>query len=199
MSTPVGPSESFGQQMRKLREQQGLTQQQLADRLAGLGYSMSRSTVAKVESSVQERGVTLADVLAVAAVLNASPTWLVVPDIDDADMAVTPQLVASAWRVRGWLYGRGPVTDDADVSDFLRKRPHAEQVSALVESHPAVVAVNNLVVALRRAVIRTEGVTPDVLVKDIRTYGDEATGYVELMLRSLTREADERADDQDDE
>jgi len=60
----------FGEQIRYLRNQAGLSQEQLAAKLQLVGHDMSRSALAKIESGL--RHVYLEDIHAFKQALNVS-------------------------------------------------------------------------------------------------------------------------------
>lgn len=59
---------SIGENLRKLREQSGLSQEQLVIRLHLLGSNMSRSTYSKIETGV--RNIRISDFLALKQVFG---------------------------------------------------------------------------------------------------------------------------------
>ena len=72
---PLRPAESdaiLARRLRALREAAQLTQRQLADRMAGAGYQMHQTTIAKIESG--DRPVTIGEAVAAAPASSAS-TW----------------------------------------------------------------------------------------------------------------------------
>lgn len=65
-------------EIRRLRTSQKISAQVLADRVTGLGLPMSRSTVADIENG-RRKFISVAELLAIATVLNAAPVMLVFP------------------------------------------------------------------------------------------------------------------------
>jgi transcriptional regulator with XRE-family HTH domain len=68
------PGQQFARRVREVREAQGLSQQQVSERLAGIGVKIDRTAVARVENGT--RRVTVDEVFQFAQALNASPLEL---------------------------------------------------------------------------------------------------------------------------
>jgi transcriptional regulator with XRE-family HTH domain len=67
--SPSGFSDSiFARRLREVRQQAGVTQQQLAARMTGVGHKLHRSAVAKIE--LGERPVTIGEAVQLAAILG---------------------------------------------------------------------------------------------------------------------------------
>lgn len=147
--------EALGQRVKEIRERKGWFQQDLADRLGAAGYPMNRVTVAKVEAG--KRGVTVDDLLALAAVLNVSPVRLMLPDAaGEEPVSITPAVSVPAWAAWAWAEGQGPLptlSDDdglytvEEAEEYLRERP-AELRQR--EQDPAVRAAVRLVHRVQR-------------------------------------------------
>jgi transcriptional regulator with XRE-family HTH domain len=111
------PRQVFAARVREARERRGWTQQQLADRLAEIGYTdetgtrlLARSTLAKIEDgrgdgSGPRSNASLEDVLALAAALDCSPMHLLVPRDADESVQVARHLVAPAPILGEWIAG----------------------------------------------------------------------------------------------
>lgn len=69
--------------LREVRQQAGLTQQQLADLMTGAGYRMRQTTIAKIEAG--ERAVSVGEGYTLATVLGADLDVLLTPQGDDAE------------------------------------------------------------------------------------------------------------------
>jgi transcriptional regulator with XRE-family HTH domain len=113
---PEGADAAFGRRLRYLREEAGLTQQQLADVMREAGSKMHRSTIGKIEAgervvSIRE-GAQLADVLHIdlRELLNVGRSRL-----------VTAQLQARSLEIRAAEYTRQ--RDEAQIllDDTLAK------------------------------------------------------------------------------
>lgn len=108
MSTqPATPAEAVVQNVRRLREGQRLTQEDLAERLTYLGHSASRRTVMRMENG--QRGISVDELAAVALALGTSPAVLmdplpvqapalvIGPGAEGQEPATMPAPDASAW------------------------------------------------------------------------------------------------------
>ena len=70
------PRNLVGPQIRRIRSQQGLTQEELAAKCQVLGHDISRSTLAKIEAQI--RCATDYDIVAVAKALKVEVTKLLI-------------------------------------------------------------------------------------------------------------------------
>jgi transcriptional regulator with XRE-family HTH domain len=130
---------SLARRVRTLREHQGLTQQELADRLKKLGVPIDRSAVARLERG--RRGMTVAEMLALALALSVAPVHLLVdPDSDEPITLISHGLpLPPAEMIRGWIRGELPIPPqntrtyfaEAPLSEFERTRDH---IAKLAES-----------------------------------------------------------------
>jgi transcriptional regulator with XRE-family HTH domain len=121
------PSAAFGKRLREVRERARpkITQAQLVERLAELGFELNRDAVIQIESG--RRRVTLDEALAIAAVLGVAPVNLVVPLenperlLRDEGSVYEPTALLAVgnlrlfpWEARAWIrgteiYGNAPV------------------------------------------------------------------------------------------
>lgn len=112
------PEDAIARGIRDARRRRGWTQQDLADRLAEVGYPLDRSTLAKLEATKKARGISVNDAIAIAAALGIAPVHLFT-GLGEDEIAIGEKLTAEAWRVRSWMRGRaGPLPDapgDAEV------------------------------------------------------------------------------------
>jgi transcriptional regulator with XRE-family HTH domain len=69
------PDVLFGRRLRGLREEAGLTQRQLADRMRAAGYKMHQTTVAKIEAG--ERAVSVGEAAEFAGALGIDLTEMI--------------------------------------------------------------------------------------------------------------------------
>lgn len=98
--------EVLAERVRRYREQQGLRQEDVADRCVELGYPMSRVTLAKLEAGgTRSENASLAEVLVLAAALDVPPPLLFLPLGDDEEMAITPNVTVHPHLVLDWLAG----------------------------------------------------------------------------------------------
>ena len=116
------PSEVFRARLREVRRLKRWTQQQLADELASLGVRVDASGITRMERGT--RGVTLDDVIAIAAALGVSPLHMIVP-LDDNGAQLTPGLTVTTVDARAWLRGQRPL-QEADERLFYAQTPESE-------------------------------------------------------------------------
>jgi 8-oxo-dGTP pyrophosphatase MutT (NUDIX family)/transcriptional regulator with XRE-family HTH domain len=118
----VFPSEVFREQLRTVRRYKGWTQQRLADELDTVGVKLDATAITRLERGT--RGVTLDDVIAIAAVLGVSPLHLFVPlGNGDSTLDIAPGLTAGTADVRAWIRGQVPLRDGDDDSLFYTQAP----------------------------------------------------------------------------
>lgn len=104
------PSEVLAARLPVLRDTNGWSQQDLADRLAELGYPLGRVAVAKIEGG--SRGVSLDDAVAIAAAFDVPLPLLVLPVHTAKGAAlVAPRLEVKAWDAFDWMVGQTPLLD----------------------------------------------------------------------------------------
>lgn len=108
-----------------LRKGAGMNQGELGARMAELRPNWSRSTVVKLENYKRE-AVGVADLLALAVVLDVPPVWLLADPRSSEPVPVTTGVELDPWSALLWMVGREPL-DDVPGSRF------AEARSALVE------------------------------------------------------------------
>jgi transcriptional regulator with XRE-family HTH domain len=100
------PSDSsdliFARRLRAARKQAGVTQKQLADRMADCGHRMLQSTVAKIESG--ERPVSIGEAVQLAGVLGASLMDLVTDETAGRQEKEYRQLAEARIKVRSLEY-----------------------------------------------------------------------------------------------
>jgi transcriptional regulator with XRE-family HTH domain len=96
---PVKPREGYGEnperilgmRLRRLREEAGMTQAHLAERMTCQGFSMHQTTIAKIEAN--QRPVTVNEAVTLATVLNIPMPWLLTdPELDEETSALWGEL-----------------------------------------------------------------------------------------------------------
>lgn len=75
--TQLRPSAVFAQRLREMRKARGLSQTQLSEMLTKHGIPLNRAALLGIEK--QSRRVTLDEALAITAVLNAVPAYMLTP------------------------------------------------------------------------------------------------------------------------
>jgi transcriptional regulator with XRE-family HTH domain len=116
------PSEVFRSRLREVRRLKGWTQQELADALARAGLDLSAFAITRIETG--NRGVSLDQAIAMAAVLGVSPLHMIVP-LEDERVQLAPQLTVTTAEARAWLRGQRPL-QEADERIFLFQTPPSE-------------------------------------------------------------------------
>ncbi len=120
----LAPTRALAARVRELREKRRLTAAQLAAAMTRAGIKWDRSTVAKLETGRREN-VSVAELLALAYVLEVAPVHLLVPLDDDQLYQVTPGRVEPARSVRRWVRGAVPL-DGTDPRAFWSEVPADE-------------------------------------------------------------------------
>jgi transcriptional regulator with XRE-family HTH domain len=117
--------------VRQLRRKLDLSQNDLAERLAGLGHPLDRAGVAKIET--HRREVSVRDLFALAMALDVSPARLAFPPDAESIVGLTPTVAVPAYVARRWMRGRVPlpeqdgehfVSEVADEDAFMQRDPH---------------------------------------------------------------------------
>jgi transcriptional regulator with XRE-family HTH domain len=101
-----------------------MTAEQVAERLAEVGVSWQRSTLAKLENGNREN-VTVGELLALAYVLGVAPVHLLIDPNSEDLYAVTPSCSESSADVRSWVRGFRPL-EGMDARLFWAEVPPAE-------------------------------------------------------------------------
>lgn len=122
------PVQVVATRVRELRQRRGLSLQQLADLCAEAGFpDLGRQVLTKLENGRRE-SVSIAEVLALAYVLDAPPVSLFVPLDGRTQLQLTPDIQLSGFTALGW------VTGDSEPGDPERRQRWRE-VSSPVKLH----------------------------------------------------------------
>src|SRR5512132_1898192 len=122
--TAARPVEHLAQRVRELRRRRGLSAAQLAERLRQVGLDWDRSIVANLENG-RRASLDVAELLALALVLDVAPVHLLIPLDDDQPYRVTPTRVEPAGRTRDWVRG-ADVLDGIDQRTYFAEVPEGE-------------------------------------------------------------------------
>ncbi|MET8765820.1 helix-turn-helix transcriptional regulator [Streptomyces sp. NPDC004658] len=98
---------SVAREVRRHRQAQGLSAQQLSDRCSELGMPIQRSVLANLESG-RRTTVTIAEVLVLAAALNVPPALLVFPVGRAEEVEMLPGFQAETLEAVDWFAGIKP-------------------------------------------------------------------------------------------
>lgn len=96
----------MGKQIRRYRDQNGLTARELADRCEELGHRVEYQVIANMETG-RRSNVPVAEVFVLAAALGVPPAMLVMAIGDDEDVDVLPGRPSDAWNAYLWFTGLG--------------------------------------------------------------------------------------------
>ena len=126
------PSTETPQRIAELRDRRGLSQARLARRLRDHGYPLDRTAVTRIESG--ERGISIDDLVAIAAALNVSPGWLLLPArSDDEPVEIVGSWSAPAWQAWQWVDGLYPLPTASEDDGYNSP----EEMRAFQEGRPA--------------------------------------------------------------
>ena len=90
--------------IRRLRKEQQMSAQKLADRTTELGYTVSRTTVSDLENG-RRKYITVTELLLLAAALNTTPAALVYPGPCTRDMEALPDTQVPEALAVQWFGG----------------------------------------------------------------------------------------------
>jgi transcriptional regulator with XRE-family HTH domain len=121
-STADTPEEVFRRRLQEAREARGgMSQRDLAARLADIGYRLSQSAITRIERG--ERKVSLGEAIALAAALDVAPVHMFLPIEGDQPVRLAPALEVKPDQARAWATGRRPL-DPANVRFYSYQQPH---------------------------------------------------------------------------
>jgi transcriptional regulator with XRE-family HTH domain len=123
---PVEVGQVFAARLREARNARGWTQQELANAMEALGAPMDRTTIAKLEKG--QRQARVEELVALAAALDVSPLYLILPLRIDTTVRLTPKLTVEAIEALKWARGEGPL-DPANERTYRFQAPTAPWVT----------------------------------------------------------------------
>lgn len=133
-------------EIRAQRGHQGLTAQQLADRVAEVGGKLTRQAISKIENG--DRGVSLDELLVLARALRVPPILLLFPVGKRETVEALPDMVTSTADAMHWFTGERPGPSAKDWERFaapiLLWRQHDRQVSEYFNARDEVRRWNQL-------------------------------------------------------
>ncbi|MEU6944261.1 helix-turn-helix domain-containing protein [Streptomyces sp. NPDC046316] len=122
---------SIAKEVRRHRQAQGLSAQQLSDRCADLGMPVQRSVLANLESG-RRSTVTVAEVIVLAAALRIAPAELVFPVGYEEKVEVLPGYERTPLTGLEWFAGQGSVSGtpepDPGLTPIRAARTHGRVV-----------------------------------------------------------------------
>ena len=116
---PTTPSATFPRRLQEVRGSRGMSQRQLAQRLAAIGHPLQVTGIARIEAGT--RKVNIDDLVAIAAVLDVAPVHLIFPIEGDDPVQLAPELEVPIKRARAWATGRRPL-DSANAGSTPTSR-----------------------------------------------------------------------------
>lgn len=88
----------LGERLRSFRKKRDLTAAQLAEQCTKLGLPLSRSKIANMENGrARQEGVSIAEVMVLAAALEVPPVLLILPIGTDRQVELLPKLGTDPW------------------------------------------------------------------------------------------------------
>ncbi|MFZ1178056.1 MAG: helix-turn-helix transcriptional regulator [Mycobacterium sp.] len=112
----------FGWAVSMRRKALDLTANELARRTEGLGYPISRSTIAKIESNLRSGKIDVAEVLVLAAALDIPPVLLLFPQIGtDGGAIILPKFRAKEDDAVRWMSGALSFPQEYDIRNLQLK------------------------------------------------------------------------------
>jgi transcriptional regulator with XRE-family HTH domain len=119
-------SRVVGRQIKRVREELRLSQDELSERLSKQGVALQQPAIARLESG--ERLITVDDLLAIAAVLGVSPLFLLSGSYTDEMVPVTPRAEHVPRDMRYWMRGEFPLSQD-EQETFFELVPDEERLA----------------------------------------------------------------------
>lgn len=167
-----------GERIAQVRERRGWNKQELAQALKDVGSNLDRFALAKIEG--HHRGISVEEVLLIAAALGVSPVQLLTPH-EQGESVSLGSLTVGGERLRRWIRGRTPLTDEADLGVFFGEVSRADwhmhllgyrAIEEAMESFSGAVAtkddtgqaraLKHLIADAHILLERVEGVPPEV-------------------------------------
>jgi transcriptional regulator with XRE-family HTH domain len=192
------PEDAIARGIRNARRSRGWTQQDLADRLAEIGYPLDRSTLAKLEATKKPRGISVNDALAISAALGIAPVHLFT-GLGDDDITIGENLSASAVRVRWWIRGKsllpGAPGIASEESHFFRKEvPPSEAAARETPLARFVEELEDGMVDLSEALFGAE--LSRERLDELREAAQLTAEAARIGARKMVRDLERRLDDQ---
>lgn len=153
-------AQKIGQRVAEYRKLRGITAQELSDALKPLGVELKRTVIGNLESGYR-RTVSVAEVLAIAYVLDVPPIALLVPLGADDEIEILSSTTVDTWSAARWITAEWnperldgvngfplPSAGDKSRVEELRLRENAEVVDRYRQHHVAVTEWKTLQLAL---------------------------------------------------
>jgi transcriptional regulator with XRE-family HTH domain len=152
-----------GRRVQEERKRQGLTQDELVERLARLGEPMDRSNLGRIENG-KTKGQ-LDNVIPLALALGCSPIHLMLPREGEEVVELTPKRRLPARTARQWLTGKMLLPDSdplAYAAAMSEDELHALAARLLAKGSPVAPSPITLALASETAAGRLRDAIEDV-------------------------------------
>lgn len=182
-------STTIANEVRRVRQQRGVSAQKLADRCAELGAPIPRTVLSNLENG-RRGNVTVAELLVLAAALDVPPATLVFPVGHQATVEMLPGVNRAPMDAVDWVSGRGKAVGEAakDQRDLplyrFRKQLRDLEVLGTELSHLAWTRPSRLQEEYASARMRLE-----VSKAQASRFVDEV-GYLKSLVEEGTHDAD---------
>ncbi|MCP3769498.1 helix-turn-helix domain-containing protein [Streptomyces sp. MAR25Y5] len=113
--------QSVATEVRRHRQSQGMSAQQLADRCAALGFPIGRSVLANFESG-RRPALSVPELLVLAKALGVPPGALLFPVGRVDQVEPLPDRTAAPWDALQWFTGEQPLDRSADYEEWREDR-----------------------------------------------------------------------------
>ncbi|WP_405548901.1 hypothetical protein OG215_15270 [Streptomyces globisporus] len=178
---PARLAQSVAAEVRRHRQAQRLSAQQLSDRCAELGMPIQRSVLANLESG-RRTTVTVAEVLVLAEALEVAPAALIFPVGYSQEVESLPSVEVSPLRAVDWLSGY------TKLSGFPKH--HSNSPLAALRRH------RELAAELRTAVSDRERLRSEALLAQRRAIDAQRRhDHLRVLVHGLEYELTESAED----
>lgn len=125
-------STTIATELRRIRQERGMSAQKLADRCGELGAPIPRTVLSNLENG-RRGNVTVAELLVLAAALDVPPATLVFPVGRTEEVEVLPNNSVHPLSAIQWLSG-GPEGSGSEDVPIYRYRRHAKRAAELEAS-----------------------------------------------------------------
>lgn len=174
--------------LRAWRLEKGWSAARLAAEVAELGVPMPRNVIVNLERHRRQE-VTLAELAALALVLDVPPVDFVLPQDPTDVVEVAPMRHDRAAWVREWWSGRHALREDIRVDDdaFYRKAPPEIRRHVRAARHGVVQDLGALLVLVEEAVAGSGNAVehPREHREAIQRYLDRVQSQVQLLLERM--------------
>ena len=117
-----GLAGTVGNELRRLRNAQGLSAVALAERTKQLGHPITRGTIAKIEGNHRSGKLDVSELLVLAAALEVPPALLLFPPYPYGHVQPLPDVTTTAYDAAEWIAGHAQMNGHPNVT--YTDRPH---------------------------------------------------------------------------